>query len=49
MDQTKVMKALDELGIYYEGTYGKNESYVIELENDSEWGKIYSILESSNE
>ena len=44
-----VKKLLDDLGIYYEGVYGKNDSYVIDLENDSEWGKIYSILETNDD
>ena len=45
----KVTEMLEELGIYYEGSYGKNDSYVIDLMNDSEWGKIYSILETNDD
>ena len=44
-----VKEILKELNINYEGTYGKNDSYVIDLADDSEWGKIYSILESSED
>ena len=40
---------LKELNINYDGTYGKNDSYVIDLANDSEWGKIYSILETNED
>ena len=40
---------LNELNIPYRGTQGKNDSYVIDLDNDSEWGKIYSILETNED
>lgn len=44
-----VEEILDDLKIYYSGTWGKNNSYVIDLADDSEWGKIYSILETSED
>ena len=44
-----VKEILNELKIDYEGTYSKNDAYVIDLAGDSEWGKIYSILESNEE
>ena len=44
-----VEEILNELNINHEGTYSKNDSYVIDLANDTEWGKIYSILESNEE
>lgn len=43
-----VEKVLNELNIPYRGEYGKNDTYVIDLANDSEWGKIYSILETND-
>lgn len=27
------------------GQVGKNDSYVIDLSSDSEWGRVYSLLE----
>ena len=44
-----VEEILDDLKIYYSGTWGKNNSYVIDLADDSEWGKIYSILETNED
>ena len=44
-----VKDILNELKIPYEGTYGKNDSYIIDLANDQEWGKVYSILESNED
>ena len=44
-----IKEILNELNIDYEGTYNKNDSYVIDLADDAEWGKIYSILESNEE
>ena len=39
---------LKQLGLdYLEGQYGKQNAYVIDLSSDSEFGKIYSILETA--
>lgn len=45
----KIERILDDLEIYYDGVWGKNSSYVIDLLNDQEWGKIYSILETNDD
>lgn len=39
----------DLLGIYKKGNLGQdNESYVIDLNNSDEFGRIYTILENSD-
>lgn len=40
---------LSSLGINRDGTYSKNGTYVIDLENDEDFGKIYTILDRSDE
>ena len=42
-------KILQELGIFEPGQVGKNNSYIVDLESDAAWGKIYSILETNND
>ena len=49
MSGENIQYILKELGIPYTGNYGKNDSYVIELMDDKEWGKVYSILESNDD
>lgn len=31
----------------YPGIEGKNNSYIIDLNSDTEWGKVYTILDNS--
>lgn len=39
---------LKKLGLdYLEGQYGKQNSYVIDLPSDVEFGKVYTILETA--
>lgn len=38
---------LREIGISKQGEYSKNNAYVIDLEDDLEFGKVYSNLENS--
>ena len=39
---------LVELGLdKYAGTWGRNNSYVIDLGTDTEWGKVYTTLDNS--
>lgn len=40
---------LEELGLDYEGQSGKNNSLVVDLGSDSEFGKVYSILETNDD
>ena len=42
-------KVLEELGLEYEGQPGKNNSYVIDLGSDQEFGKVYSTLETNDD
>lgn len=40
---------LRKLGIYQEGEYTDDNNYFIELKDDDEYAKIYSLLDKSNE
>ena len=40
---------LQELGIFEPGQSGKNNSYVVDLDSDLAWGKIYSLLETNDD
>ena len=40
---------LRKLGIHQEGEYTDDGNYFIELEDDDEYAKIYSLLDKSNE
>lgn len=43
-------KVAEELGIKQSGTYSRNGSYVIDLQDDSDdFGKVYSILDRNTE
>lgn len=42
-------KMLQELGIFEPGQAGKNNSYVVDLDSDLAWGKIYSLLETNED
>lgn len=39
---------LDELGIFYSGTFTEDGSYVIDLDSDVAFGKVFSLLDSSD-
>lgn len=36
---------LNSLGIHIDGTYTRNGSYIIDLDNSEEFGKVYTILD----
>ena len=38
---------LRNLGIQLAGEYSSSGSYVIDLDNDTEWGKIYTLLDNA--
>ena len=40
---------IKDLGINKPGTYSKDNTYVIDLEDSEEFGKIYSTLDSNDE
>lgn len=40
---------LKKLGITQEGEYTDDNNYVIELDDDDEYARIYSLLDKSNE
>lgn len=40
-----IEELLKDIGITKEGNYGKNNSYIIDITNSQEFGKIYSMLE----
>lgn len=42
-------KFLDKIGIKQVGHYTKSNSYVIDLEDSDEYGKVYSILDKCDE
>ena len=43
-----MQEMLKDLGLdKYRGEYGKDRSYVIELTSDTEFGKVYTILDNS--
>lgn len=42
-------EVLEELSINFDGQPGRGNSYVIDLPDDIEFGKVYSILESNEE
>lgn len=31
----------------YLGTYNRNNSYIIDLDSDNDWGKVFTILDNS--
>ena len=42
-----IEELLEEIGIDNIGTYGKDDSYIIDIEDDVEFGSMYSTLEDS--
>lgn len=42
-------KFLRSIGINKVGTYGKNDSYVIDLNDSDEFGKVFSTLDNNEE
>lgn len=41
---------IKDLGIdYLPGEYSKSNSYIIDLQNDAEFGKMYTLLDNSYE
>lgn len=42
-------EVLVELGINKPGEYGRNNTYVVDIDNSDEFGKIYSILDKNDE
>ena len=42
-------KFLEQLGITQVGHYTKSNSYIIDIEDSNEYGKIYSLLDKSDE
>ena len=42
-------KFLEKLGISQVGHYSKTNTYIIDIEDSDEYGKIYSLLDKSEE
>lgn len=42
-------QVLKQLKIDKPGAYGRNNTYVVDIENSDEFGKIYSILDKNND
>lgn len=42
-------KFLRSIGINKVGTYGKNDSYVVDLNDSDEFGKVFSTLDNNEE
>ena len=42
-------KFLRSIGINKVGTYGKNDSYIIDLNDSDEFGKVFSTLDNNEE
>lgn len=42
-------KFLEKLGITQVGHYTKTNTYIIDIEDSDEYGKIYSVLDKSDE
>lgn len=42
-------KFLEKLGITHVGHYTKTNTYVIDIDDSEEYGKVYSLLDKSNE
>lgn len=42
-------KFLERLGITQVGHYTKTNTYIIDIDDSDEYGKIYSLLDKSNE
>lgn len=40
---------LNSIGIHKEGTYSRSGSYIIDLDSDEDFGRIYTILDKSDE
>lgn len=40
-------KLLDKLNIFMKGYY-QNDDYVIDIDNDDDFGRVFSLLDSSN-
>ena len=38
---------LNDIGIKKEGYYGKNNAYIIDIEDSDEYGKFYTLLDRS--
>ena len=48
IDMENLDNILKELNLdVYPGTSGKNNSYILDLNSDNEWGKVYTILDNS--
>lgn len=48
MINQKIKSLIDTLGISNGGVYGR-KNYTLDLNNDSDWGKMYTILDDSPE
>ena len=40
---------LKNLGITYPGTYTDNGEYVVELDNDAQFGRVYAVFDHSDD
>lgn len=49
MNITEVEDYLKSINIPYTGEISNNDSYVIDLSNSNDYGKIYSILDKSED
>ena len=43
------IELLNKIGINREGTYSNNDSYIVDLKDSNDFGRIYSKLENSND
>lgn len=44
-----VKNFLDQIGIHYQGTESRENTYVIDLLDSDDYGRVYSILENCDE
>ena len=42
-----MQEILRQLGIQLAGEYSTTGSYIIDLDNDTEWGKVYTLLDNA--
>lgn len=40
---------LKKLGLHYTGTYTEDGAFVVDLANDSDFGKVYSVLDDAQD
>lgn len=40
---------LNSIGIHKDGTYSRSGAYIIDLDDDEDFGRIYTILDKSEE